>query len=192
MEKIQKVNILTATYIIAFAVIARLGMSSVIGLPMNFSPIDAIALFSGAYLSKKYMAFIVPLFAIWFSDILINRVYFDHWSLFYQGFYWQYASYMLITLVGIFLAKRLTPLNLVAASLSSSLLFFGISNFGVWMNGLMYPMTLDGLVACYVAGIPFFKNTIVSDLIFSGVVFGVFQGLDYLKLVSSLNQKANI
>lgn len=157
--------------VIIFATLARIITPAFLGHSVNFSPIDAIALFSGAYLTNRFSAFSITLLSIWTGDLFINRIYFDHWTLFYQGFYWQYGCYLLITLLGSALTHRLNVINLIAASLSSSLLFFVISNFGVWFSGILYPLTMHGLVTCYVAAIPFFENTLLSDLFYSILFF---------------------
>jgi len=65
--------------------------------------------------------------------------------------------------------------NLALSALGASVIFFIVSNFGVWFSGVMYPKDLSGLVACYVAGIPFFQNTVLGDLFYSAILFGVFE-----------------
>jgi len=78
-------------------------------------------------------------------------------------------------LIGSYLSKRVTPVRVFSASLSSSVLFFVVSNFGVWIGSGMYPHTGLGLTACYLAAIPFFTGTVASDFIYSAVFFGSFQ-----------------
>ena len=82
----------------------------------------------------------------------------------------------MLTIVGIgfLLRDRRTPLQIAGASLAGSVLFFVVTNFGVWMLGSLYPKTLEGLVACYVAAIPFFHNTLLGDAFFTAVLFGGF------------------
>jgi hypothetical protein len=159
--------------IILLATLTRIAIPSFISHPPNFSPIDAIALFCGAYFGRR-SAFIVVLFSVWIGDVFLNKIFMGSWSLFYPGFYWQYASYGLITVIGMQLKNNVNPLRLSLACLTSSVLFFGISNFGVWCSGFLYPLTIDGLVTCYIAAIPFFKNTLFSDLTFSILLFGSF------------------
>lgn len=160
--------------IIIFSTILRILLPFQWSFPVNFSPLDAIALLSGAYCSKRVSGFFICLISVWVGDIFINRIYFSHWSLFYPGFYWQYSGYLLISLIGSLLRHRLSLINLIFASLTSSILFFMISNFGVWFSGFLYPLTLNGLTDCYIAAIPFFKNTILSDLFFCIIFFTVF------------------
>lgn len=142
---------------IIFATALRILLPFQLSFPINFSPLDAIALLSGAFCSKRVSAFFICLFSVWIGDIFLNRIYFSHWQLFYPGFYWQYSSYLLIAIIGSLLRNRMSLTNLLFASLSSSLLFFIISNFGVWYSGFLYPFTLNGLMDCYIAALPFLK-----------------------------------
>ena len=133
--------------------------------PPNFSPIDAMALFSGAYVVKRWMAFAAPLAALLLSDLILG---------FYSGMLFQYAAVVLITLLGMAALSRVTVARLVVASLASSVLFFLVSNFGVWLVSGMYPQTVAGLAGCYVAAIPFFQNTVAGDLFYVALLFGSF------------------
>lgn len=141
----------------------------------NFSPLGAIGLFGAAHFSKKWQAFLIPIAATWLSDLFINNIiyaqYYPTFTWFYEGFYWQYSSYLLITLAGVFIFKKITPQKVIGGALSSTAIFFLISNFGCWPA---YPQTFDGLMACYMAGMPFLKGTLLGDLFYSGVLFGTF------------------
>ena len=161
--------------IMIFAILARIAIPPILGHLPNFSPMDAIALFCGAYFYKRTTAFIVTLLSIWFGDLVISKMTLGHWVFFYEGWYWQYASYVLIAIIGMRLNKRIKPLTVTRACLTSSMLFFMISNLGVWYSGFLYPLNLDGLVTCYVAAIPFYKNTLFSDLLFAGLLFGSYE-----------------
>jgi hypothetical protein len=160
--------------IILFATLTRIAIPSFLGHPPNFSAIDATALFCGAYFSRRSMACLVVLLSVWMGDILLSKIVMGQWNLFYSGFYWQYGCYFLITFIGAALKDKVSPLRLASACLTSSIVFFGISNFGVWCSGFLYPQTVDGLITCYVSAIPFFKNTLLSDLFFTGLLFGSF------------------
>jgi len=163
--------------LIFFAVIMRLTLPPLFSHPANFSPIDATALFCGAYFNRRLMGILIVLVAVGIGDLITNKLLMDQWVLFYPGFYWQYACYFLITLLGSSLVGGVSALKLASTSLCASILFFVISNFGVWCGGFLYPLTWDGLMACYIAAIPFFKNTILSDLLFSVVLFGSYEWL---------------
>ena len=86
----------------------------------------------------------------------------------------MYLSFILITPLGFVLRNKLKVQNVVAASLMGSIIFFVLTNFGVWATGLMYPLTGAGLMSCYVSAVPFFGGTIMGDLFFNALLFGVF------------------
>lgn len=142
----------------------------------NFSPLGGIALFGAAHFSKKWLAFVIPLIAVWLSDIFLNNViygqYYSEFTWFYSGFYWQYGSLLLIGLIGTFLFKKINVKRVLGGIVASSALFFLISNFGVWAGGTMYPPTLSGLMACYAAGLPFLQGTVAGDLVYTTSLFG--------------------
>lgn len=144
----------------------------------NFSPLAVIGLFGAAHFTKKWQAFLIPIAATWLSDLFINNVtyaqYYLKFTWFYEGFYWQYGSYLLIALVGIFIFRKINTQRVVVGALASALIFFLVSNFGVWASGTMYPLTLEGLLTCYTKGIPFLKGTLFGDLFYSAVLFGSF------------------
>jgi len=159
--------------------------------PPNFSPMAAIGLFGAAHFAKKWQAFLIPLIGIWISDLVINNfVYSSHSSnfvWFYGGFYWQYISYVFIIFAGLFIFnKGISVTNTLGGMVSSSGIFFLFSNFGVWAGGAMYTKNFSGLITCYAAGIPFIHNTIISDALFTTVLFGTYYLLQteysYLKL----------
>ena len=147
--------------------------------PPNFSPMAAIGLFGAAHFAKKWQAFFIPLIGIWISDLVINNYVYSSSSSnfvwFYSGFYWQYMSYILIIFTGLFIFNRGISLTKTAGGMiSSSGIFFLVSNFGVWAGGTMYPKNFSGLITCYAAGVPFIHNTIISDVLFTTVLFGTY------------------
>ena len=147
--------------------------------PPNFSPMAAIGLFGAVHFAKKWQAFFIPLIGIWVSDLVINNYVYSSSSSnfvwFYSGFYWQYMSYILIIFAGLFIFNRgISLTKTFGGMMSSSGIFFLVSNFGVWAGGTMYPKNFGGLITCYTAGIPFIHNTIISDFLFTTVLFGTY------------------
>ena len=132
----------------------------------NFTPIGAMALFGGAYLDKRW-AILLPLVAMFFSDLFI-------------GFYSPivmisvYGSFALTGLIGLWLRERKSPKNTLLAAVSSSVLFFLITNFAVWAGG-SYSRGLDGLLTSYVMALPFFRGTLFGDLFYTTVFFGGYE-----------------
>jgi hypothetical protein len=133
--------------------------------PPNFAPITAVALFGGAYFSNRRLAFLVSLGALFLSDLVIG---------FYSQMYVVYGSFILIVCIGMLLRRRRRPRAVATATLASSILFFAVTNFGVWALGSLYSRTVPGLLACYVAAIPFFQNTVLGDAFYTAVLFGGF------------------
>ena len=131
--------------------------------PPNFSPIGAMALFAGAVLPGGW-AFAVPFAALGLSDLVLG---------FYPGSAWVYGSFALIVLIGMALRRGRTPLRIGTAAIASSVLFFAVTNFGEWF-GPLYPHTMTGLRADFVAAIPFFRNTVLSDLLYAAAFFGAY------------------
>lgn len=136
--------------------------------PPNFSPIIAIALFGGAYFSSRKAALILPLLAMGISDLFLG---------FHQVMPFVYGSFIAMVGIGFLLRSNKRVLPIVSGVLGSSVLFFLVTNFGVWMTGTMYPHTFSGLLSCYAAAIPFFQNTILSAVLYSGALFGSFEFL---------------
>jgi hypothetical protein len=97
---------------------------------------------------------------------------------FYQHMEVPYLSFVLIVCIGFQLQQRRTALRIAGAALLSSVVFFVVTNFGVWAFDSLYPKTLPGLVACYVAAIPFFRNTLLGDLMYTAILFGGFRLLE--------------
>lgn len=134
--------------------------------PPNFSPITALALFGGAYLPKKF-AFL-PLLALFISDFFI-------------GFYgtdmlYVYGSFTLVGLIGLWLKNNKKPTLVLGSTLFSSVLFFLITNFGVWAPpNNWYPHTFAGLMQSYTLAIPFFRNTLLGDLVWTISLFGGYE-----------------
>ena len=169
----SKLNIQTGAVALIILIAA---FSRLIPHMPNFSPLGGIALFGAAHFSKKWLAFLIPLLAVWLSDLILNNViyaqFYSEFTWFYPGFYWQYGSYLLIALTGTFLFKKINTKRVIGGIAASSVLFFLISNFGVWAGGTMYPPTFSGLIACYTAGLPYLQGTITGDFVYTTSLFG--------------------
>ena len=131
----------------------------------NFAPIGALALFSGLYLPRKW-AFVLPLFIMFLSDLVI-------------GFYNPaimlsvYGSFVIIAGIGLLVKRKKQFSTVLLGTLSGSILFFLITNAAVWAFGTMYPHSTYGLLQSYTMAIPFFKNSLLGDLFYTGVLVGV-------------------
>jgi len=129
----------------------------------NMAPVAAIALFSGTYLPKKVVPW-VPLAIMVASDLIIGL---------HDMVLFTWGSFILIGFMGSWLKNRKSWKNIVGASLASSVMFFLVTNFGVWIT--RYPLTFQGFAECYIKAVPFFRNTLVSDLFFITVLFGSYE-----------------
>ena len=138
-------------------------LSRLLPHPPNFAPIGGMALFGAAYYTRRLWAYLVPIAAMWLSDLILNNVvyaqYFDRFVWFYSGSLFTYGAFALIVLMGTFTLRKVRVPHVLFSALGASVIFFAVSNFGVWFSTEMYPKTLSGLGACYLAGIPFFRNT---------------------------------
>src|SRR3989338_947253 len=161
MTKSKTKSKISIFVIIILAVVARL-----IPHAPNFAPIGGLALFSGANFKNK-TALLIPLTAMFISDIFLG---------FHKTIHYVYASFVTIFLIGGLIKSNKWP-SLLKASLVSSILFFLITNFGVWATGSMYQKNLSGLMQSYAFGIPFFRNTLISDLFYT---FSFFYGYRFL------------
>ncbi|MCI0465288.1 MAG: hypothetical protein L0Z62_50850 [Gemmataceae bacterium] len=148
--------------------------SRLIPHPPNFAPIGAMALFGGTCFADRRVAFVVPLAAMFLSDLAIGVVSGDLSLGLHRLIPVVLGSFALIVCLGFWLRKRRTVLPIAGAALAGSLLFFVLTNFGVWAFGSWYPKTWEGLVACYVAAIPFFHNTLLGDAVYNAALFGGF------------------
>ena len=177
--KNSKIYFLAITAIIVLGVIAR-----VIPHFPNFAPMAAIALFAVAFYQRKSVALIIPVLAWWLSDLYLNNTVYAISDQFVWFTYDQlFSAIALVSIVGLgaLLLKKLNVARVLIGSISASLLFFIISNFGVWMQGLLYPKTLSGLASCYTMALPFYKASFISDLVFTAVFFSAMYLLNNVK-----------
>ncbi|AXJ00223.1 hypothetical protein CYPRO_0946 [Cyclonatronum proteinivorum] len=156
-----KPKFLILSLILILAVISRF-----LPFPPNVAPVAAMALFGGAYFSDKRIAFLLPLGIMLLSDLLIGI----HSTLLFV-----YASFGIIVGLGILLGKEINPMRVAGASIAGSVIFYLITNFGVWLVSPYYPFTLEGLIASYTLAIPFFHYTLIGDLLFTTAMFGSFE-----------------
>jgi hypothetical protein len=155
-------NILIGTFFILAAALSR-----ILPHPANVTPIAAMALTGGVYFNKR-IALVVPLATLILSDLFIG---------FHNTILFVYGSFLLVGFIGLWLKSHKKPLPIFGAALLSSILFFVITNFGVWLTGggWFYPKTWQGLIECYTLALPFFRNTLIGDLVYTAVLFGLFE-----------------
>ena len=152
-------------FILGTVLVLAAAFSRLIPHPMNFAPITAIALFGGMYFDRR-IAPVLPFAALLLSDAVLG---------FYSGIEWVYGSFLLVTLLGMFASSRKSVGVIAGSTLTGSVLFFLITNFGVWQSGVFYARTAAGLAECYIAALPFFRNAVAGDLFYAAVLFGTYE-----------------
>ena len=154
--------------LIIFFIVLLAAMTRLIPHPPNFTPIIAIGLVSGAYITNRYFCFFIPICAMFISDIFLG---------FQNLIYWVYGSLLLIPLLGMLLKSKVNIVNCILGCASGSIIFFIITNFGVWISSSYYPKTIEGILTCYTMALPFFANTLTSSLLYSAIIFS---GSEYI------------
>lgn len=155
-------KLIIPTTIVILAALMRL-----VPHPVNVAPIAAMALFGGAYLDKRY-AIVLPLAAMFVSDLFLG---------FHASMPMVYASFIISGLIGMWLKKHKSVPTLLIASVASSLIFFLLTNFNYWYATALYPKTIAGFFESYVMALPFFRNTLLGDLFYTGLFFGGYEAI---------------
>jgi hypothetical protein len=162
---------ITLSAIIALAALARL-----LPHPPNVTPVAAMALFGGVYLRDWKVAFLLPIAAMFFGDLVLGVTVYGTVLLKSQPV--VYLCMLMTAAIGRHIQTKRSALTITLATLASALMFYLVTNFAVWAFDALYPKTWSGLVTCYTAAIPFFRNSLVGDLAFAAVLFGGFAALE--------------
>ncbi|MFA6908574.1 MAG: DUF6580 family putative transport protein [Patescibacteria group bacterium] len=145
----------------------------------NMTPMTAVALFAGVYLPKRY-AIAIPLAAMVLSDIFIG---------FHNLILVTWGSFVVMTLLGMWLRKRKQAWTIAGSALAGSVFFFLVTNWAVMQFDVMYPHSLAGLMQSYVAGIPFFRNMLIGDLVYTALLFGVYEAVLHKEKILSFRRQ---
>jgi Family of unknown function (DUF6580) len=152
-----------ARFLLLSLLVLGAALSRLLPHPHNFTPIGALALFSGACFTSRWAAFAVPLLGLLIGDIPTG---------FHALTLWVYGAFALEVVIGFWLRRRRMPLFIAGGTLVGGVVFFLVTNFGVWAVLGTFPPTLEGLLECYAAGLPFFRNTLLGDFFYVSVLFG--------------------
>ena len=152
--------------LILFAAIAR-----ILPHPPNVTPVAAMALFGGAYLSRRY-ALAYPLMVMALSDCVLNLFFGVSWFLPESLF--VYGSFLIAGFFGLWCRSRRNIGVLYLVCLASSIQCYLVTNFGTWLVSGLYPKNGTGLLQCYLAGVPFFRNSLVGDLFWFSLLLGAY------------------
>ena len=149
-----------ATCLLVLGIFSRLIVHS-----WNFTPVIALALFGGVYLKKK-QAILIPLILLAVTDVILG---------FHQTMLFTWGSIIVIVAIGLWVKRNKNFKTVLGGGLASAVLFFIVTNVGVWLVTGMYPMTLTGLTECFVLALPFFRNTLVGTFVYGLILFGVYE-----------------
>ncbi len=166
------------TYLVFLAVLA---IGSRFWAPMpNFTAVIAVAFSGGMLFGKRPSSVLFPILIVFFSDLIINNTLYAQGSFtwFTQGAVWLYVAYALVAGLGIRGKQKPQFVNYAIGGLVGSLLFYLITNFGVWATGTMYPKDFSGIIASYTAGLPFLLNQVLGTLVYSSIIYAVFLALE--------------
>lgn len=170
------------SYLIALSIIVIGAFSRLIPHMPNFSMIEGLALFGGAYLGSRLLSMAVPVVALYLSDLVINntvaRPFFpDHEGLvfFHEYMIFNAVAMIAIVLLAQFALKKVTAGRVISSALVASLLFFVVTNVGSWLTQPIYSKDFAGLAAAFTAAVPFYQNTWISGVLFSVLLFGSYE-----------------
>jgi hypothetical protein len=140
--------------------------------PPNFTALGSLALFGGAYFSRKNLSWLIPFTTLFISDIILNnRVYHIDFTWYSLG---TYLAFGLVFLMGKLISSKISVQRILLGSAAASLVFFLVTNLFSWQYYPFYTKDMVGLIQCFVAALPFFWNTIAGDLCFSFLMFGLY------------------
>ena len=150
----------------------------------NFSALESLALFGGAYIAMKYIAILIPLAAMFLSDLVINntiaRPFFpghEGLVIFSDYMIWNILAIVLIVLFGRLFLKKMNLLNGVMGILGATAIFWIISNIGAWLSSGLFPLTFSGMIENFAFALPFLKNSLLGNFAFGAILFGSYEML---------------
>jgi len=142
----------------------------------NFSPLGAMALFGGTYFNKKWKAFTFPLAMLFISDLILHQTVYKAYGngFLYQGWYWVYGAFVLMTIVGQTI-KKVTINRFLLSLITCVLIHWIVTDFGVWVGSQTYAQNLSGFVACLEKAVPYEWRFLAGTLIYGIILFGLFE-----------------
>lgn len=146
----------------------------------NFSPVGAMALFGGAYFADKWKSYLFPLLTLFLGDLIMSQTIYKEFSegtFLYEGWYFTYLGFAAMVLIGqLVIRHKVRVFNVAIACVAAAVIHWLLADFGTWMSSYSpYSKDFKGLMECYAMGIPFLKNTLLSNWLYSAVFFGLFE-----------------
>jgi len=165
---------------LAIVIIALAALSRILPHPPNVTPVAAMGIFGAAYFTSKRLAYLIPFLALFVSDLILNNFFLRAFYPEAHGIIWftkisvfVYLGFALTIFASQFLLKKIKFSNIVLATVLSSLIFFIVSNLGVWLTVTNVTTSFAGLIEVYVAGLPYFLNSIIGNFFFVALFFGI-------------------
>ena len=190
---IQQKYVMQKKIFIASCVIFLAAIYRLLPHPPNATPVGAMALVGGIYLGRKILPFLVPILALFISDLIlnntINKIYFEDATgfIFFSDYMiFTYIAFILTVCIGLYLKDLNATKRIIGGSVLASISFFILTNFGSWALGTMYPKDFGGLMACFAAGIPFYWNDLFGNLLFMGIFTFVIEASFFSRKQSEL------
>ena len=159
---------------------------------LNFTPLGALPLFSGAYFKRSMHAYLFPISILFISDLILMQTLYASYGngILYSYWYWTYAAFLLMVPLGQVILRKVSLLRIGSAGLAAGLVHWIVTDFGVWlsggidmMTGLPYTRDLDGFLRCYLAAIPWSLRFLYSTWLYTMLLFGVFEWAKYRRWI---------
>ncbi len=154
----------------------------------NFTPVGAMALFGGAYFADKWKSYVFPLLTLFLSDVIMMQTVYAKYAtgILFSGWYWTYLGFAATVLIGHLVIRKVRIGNILIACVAAAVVHWLLADFGTWMSptnidpttGQHYTKDWQGLLKCYTMGLPFMKNVLLSNLVYSAIFFGLFEFME--------------
>ena len=153
----------------------------------NFSPLGAMALFGGAYFKRQWKAFAFPLSMLFISDFILHQTVFKAYGngILYNGWYWVYGAFALMTLAGRWLMKDVTIKSFIISALVCVAIHWTITDIGVWYGSKIFSQNLKGYIDCLVVAVPYEWRFLAGTIVYGIIMFGVFEWMQRRSIVVS-------
>ena len=155
-------NLKSIKYSYAILLILSLAFIRLIPHAPNFTPIIAISIYAGIKIKNKYLALVIPILSMFLSDLFIGL---------HSNMLAVYFCILLNVFIGFYFSNKFSFTKYMYLSFLGACIIFIITNFSVWMLSKMYPLSIEGLISCYILALPFFHNTLASSLFFGCIIY---------------------
>lgn len=183
LKKINPRAALLTLFIVLTGLLRVMSAGKLLSPLANFTPIGAMALFGGTYFTGRWKSYLFPLLTLFLSDVMMMQLFYktDSNGLLYNGWIWTYGAFALMVLIGRYV-KKVNPATVITAALTAALTHWLITDLGVWLGGGLDITTgkalapnWHGFVQCYLQAIPFLKNMLLGNIMYSGMLYGGFE-----------------